>query len=306
VAFADDLLLITTGETIKEAETFSNFEMSKITAWSKENKVDFNEEKSKAMLISRRKRKEVKHIQMYLNNKPLEQVTTMKYLGIIIDDKFKFSQHISYAVDKCAKLIYSLYRSAKISWRLKREALKKIYKSEILPLLLYGAPIWIEAKKYEYNRRKYARVQRLINIRMAKAYRTTSSEALCIVTGKTPITFKPEEAVKKYNVGIRNGGHSQKIDHDVELKNWSHPADVLNIIEVKGYKKQTIQVYTDGRKSEHGVGSGVEIFVKEELKSQHKYKLDNRCSNNQAEQLAIVKAIEMIFEIKYRKTPRAR
>ena len=68
VAFADDLLLITTGETIKEAEIFSDVEMSKITAWSEENKVGFNEEKSKAMLISRRKRKEVKHIQIYLNN----------------------------------------------------------------------------------------------------------------------------------------------------------------------------------------------------------------------------------------------
>jgi len=64
VEFADDLLLITRGETIKEAERFSNVEMSKITAWSKENKVGFNEEKFKAMLISRRKRKEVKHIQI--------------------------------------------------------------------------------------------------------------------------------------------------------------------------------------------------------------------------------------------------
>jgi hypothetical protein len=73
--------------------------MSKITAWSKRNKVGFNEEESKVMLISRRKQKEVKDINIYLNNKPLEQVTTLKYLGIIIEDKFKFSQHISYAVE---------------------------------------------------------------------------------------------------------------------------------------------------------------------------------------------------------------
>jgi len=102
----------------------------------------------------------------------------MKYLGIIIDDKFKISQHISYASDKCAKLIYRLSRSANISWGFKHETLKTIYKSAILPLLLYCAPILIEAMKYEYNRRMCVRVQRLINIRMAKAYRTTSSEAL--------------------------------------------------------------------------------------------------------------------------------
>jgi len=75
--------------------------MSKINAWSKWNKVGFNEAKSKTMLISRRKRKEAKEIKIYLN-KPIEQDTTMKYLGIVIDDKFKFSQHISHAADKCA------------------------------------------------------------------------------------------------------------------------------------------------------------------------------------------------------------
>jgi len=99
------------------------------------------------MLISRRKLKELKYIQIYLNTKPLVQVTTMKCLGIIIDDKFKFTQHITYAANKCAKLIDSLLISAKIPWRLKHEALNTIYKGAILSLLLYGAPIWIEATK---------------------------------------------------------------------------------------------------------------------------------------------------------------
>ena len=54
------------------------------------NKIRFDEEKSKITLILRRKRKEVKEINVYLNNKTLEQVTTTKSIGIIID-KFKFS-----------------------------------------------------------------------------------------------------------------------------------------------------------------------------------------------------------------------
>jgi len=62
--------------------------------------IRFNEEKSKVMLISRRKRQEIKEIKIYLHNKPLEQVTTMKYLGIILDNKFKFSEHISRKVRK--------------------------------------------------------------------------------------------------------------------------------------------------------------------------------------------------------------
>jgi hypothetical protein len=58
VAFADDLILAIRNETIRAAENISNIEMSKITAWSRNNKINFNEDKSKVLIISRRKRKE--------------------------------------------------------------------------------------------------------------------------------------------------------------------------------------------------------------------------------------------------------
>jgi len=169
------------------------------------------------MLISRRKRKEGKGINVFLNNKPLEQVTKMIYLGIIIDNKFEVSEHISYATEKCTKLIDSLSKSAKISWGLKHEALKTIYKGAVLPLLLYGAPVWIEEMKYAYNRQKYIRVQILMNLRIAEAFHTTSSDALCILAGLTPIIIKTEEAVTQHN--LKKGKESQKqiLDREVEI-----------------------------------------------------------------------------------------
>jgi hypothetical protein len=60
VAFADDLILVLRGKTVSEAKNLTNLEVSKITAWAKSNKINFNEEKSKTMLISSRKRKEGK------------------------------------------------------------------------------------------------------------------------------------------------------------------------------------------------------------------------------------------------------
>jgi len=62
------------------------------------------------MLVSRRKRKENKNIIVYLNNKPLEQVTQIKYLGIILDHKFRFNEHITYAAEKRAKLIHNFQK----------------------------------------------------------------------------------------------------------------------------------------------------------------------------------------------------
>jgi len=72
---------------------------------------------------------------------------------------------------------------------------------------------------------------------------------------------------------------------------------VAAFIEVKVYVDKTIQIYTDGSKNEQGVGEGVAIFTENELVTKLKYKLDNRCSNNQAEQLAIATALEALETI---------
>ena len=72
-----------------------------------------------------------------------------------------------------------------LPWGIKHAAFATTYKGAVLPMVTYGVPAWIDVMKYEHNRHKYIRV-RLINIRMATAYRTTSSEQLCNLTGMTP------------------------------------------------------------------------------------------------------------------------
>ena len=132
----------------------ANLELSKIERWSRRNKVRFNEKNSKVMLVTRRKRREDKKIMLYLYSSPIEQVSQMKYLGIILDQKFKFQEHIKYAAERCTKLIYNLSRAARLHWGIKQEAIATIYKGAILPLLSYGAPVWFDAIKHAHNRHK--------------------------------------------------------------------------------------------------------------------------------------------------------
>ena len=58
IAFADNLIILTKGESIVEAENYTNLELRKISDWAQKNKLTFNENKSKVMLMSRRKRKQ--------------------------------------------------------------------------------------------------------------------------------------------------------------------------------------------------------------------------------------------------------
>ena len=173
----------------------------------------------------------------------------MKYLGTVIYSKFKFSEHISYAAQRC-KLIHSLSKLAKISWGLQHEALQTIYEGTVL----YGAPVWIEAMQYEQNRQRYVRVQRLTSIRMAKAYRRTSSQALCFLTGMTATIIKTGEAVRQYNIRKGKGNQTQLFDSEVELKNWPHPSEVVKITETKKCDEQMIRHTQMGAKMNKVLG----------------------------------------------------
>jgi len=58
IAFADDLIILTRGETVAEAENYMNIELRKIEEWAQNNKLKFNNTKSKVMPMSWRKRNE--------------------------------------------------------------------------------------------------------------------------------------------------------------------------------------------------------------------------------------------------------
>ena len=122
----------------REAENITNVELSKISEWATNNTIRFNEHKSKVMLLTRRKRKERQEIDIYLNNKTLTQVKSMKYLGIIFDYKLNFTEHIKYITEKCTKLIFSLSKSAKLYWGLGYTALKQSTQEEFYPSYLTG------------------------------------------------------------------------------------------------------------------------------------------------------------------------
>ena len=55
IAFADDLAILTYGKTLSEAEAFANSALATIENWAWENKMKFNESKSKATIIAKKR-----------------------------------------------------------------------------------------------------------------------------------------------------------------------------------------------------------------------------------------------------------
>jgi len=77
----------------------------------------------------------------------------------------------------------------------------------------------------------------------------------------------------------------------MEVKYWHHPAETITF-HTENHETSTIQIFTDGSKSVQGVGADVVIFKSGTHIRSLIYKLNKRCTKNQAEQLAILRALE--------------
>ena len=100
------------------------------------NKMRFNENKYKVKILARKKVRG--EINIFLNDKKLEQVKAIKYLGIHFDERLSFYNHIEQIADKSRALTYMLNRTAKLNWGLGHKSLKTIYEEAIVPLMTYG------------------------------------------------------------------------------------------------------------------------------------------------------------------------
>ena len=107
-AFADDLSLLSIGKTQYGIINNTRNIINKIMKWCKENGLQISTLKTKVIYWSKTKNKNhPKHIQ--IDGQKIEISKSVKYLGVIIDNKLNWNEHIQTTVNKCKKA-YSLQK----------------------------------------------------------------------------------------------------------------------------------------------------------------------------------------------------
>ena len=113
-----------------------NSDLSKINAWVNQWKMTFTSDPNKQAqeVIFSRKAKQIWHPPLNFNNKSVQQVQFQKHLGVSLDGKLDFREHLQNMVKNINKII-SLLR--KPQNKLPRAPLITIYKSFVRPPLDY-------------------------------------------------------------------------------------------------------------------------------------------------------------------------
>ena len=171
---SDIKVFFTTVYDINEAANSLNNDLVKITQWAYQWKMSFNPDISKQAheVIFSRKRSIVIHPPLNLNNIPVAQTNSQEHLGMQLDRKLNFEEHLSKVESKINKAIGIIRKLQNV---LPRSALITIYKSFIRPHLDYGDMIYDKA----FNESFHAKLESLqynATLAITGAIRGSSSE----------------------------------------------------------------------------------------------------------------------------------
>ena len=139
--FADDTSLFTIVKDKNESANILNDDLQLISSWAYKWKMLFNPDSKKPaqeVLFSRKKQIQ-NHPAISLNNIQVERTNFQKHLGLILDEKLNFKQHVDSAISKVSKGISVI---KKLRHTLPRKSLITIYKVFLRPLIDYGDIIY--------------------------------------------------------------------------------------------------------------------------------------------------------------------
>ena len=139
--FADDTYITTTGNSLTQVINFVNSDLSYISEWLLANKLSLNITKTEHMFIGSDDmlNKISDAVAVHFGNNPIKRVHKSKSLGIIIDERLSWTDHIDVLSRKVSSAIGGL-RQARPFVDLKTA--KTIYNSLIEPLFDYCDVVW--------------------------------------------------------------------------------------------------------------------------------------------------------------------
>ena len=95
-----------------------------------------------------RKKKSLNLQTLSLNNIHVKRASSQKHLGLILDEKLNFKQHIESAIVKINKGVAVI---KKLRYSLPRKSLITIYKAFLRPLIDYGDIIYKKLESVQYK-----------------------------------------------------------------------------------------------------------------------------------------------------------
>jgi ribonuclease HI len=205
IGFIDDVSIIAaSNSTETNCQSLASIH-TRCQDWARKHASKFNPTKYSLVHIPKRGTRQNLHHPVELPGlEPIQPQEHCRLLGLIVDSKLSWNQHVKHIQAKATKSLGALASLAGSTWGTGYQGLRQIYNAVVVPQLLYGCSAWFaptaDRKKYMVtNVEKLASIQHRAARIITGAFRATSKPALDVEAFSTPMRLRLErEAIHAY------------------------------------------------------------------------------------------------------------
>lgn len=318
--FADDFAITIIGEPRMKHDAFKRKvkrAAKLVTDWCDKTGLNINPDKTNAMAFGS-KQELRKMVNIKIHGKIINYVDSTRYLGVIIDHKLRWHEHVKHLVCQARKALWAARHMVSLNWGLTPKAMLYIYKNIILPRITFASIVWWPRTDLITEKNQLNKVQRLAMLLITNAFKTTPNIALMGLLNLNRLHVEIKKvALYTYDRLVTNGRwksvpnskHGKIADFSATLNSANDVFDTMpptrrekllhktTIIERANWKlpenayNDPNTWFTDGSKRANRSGLGV-------YNPKRRFKLSLRLSNDSTVMQAETRAItECVTEI---------
>jgi ribonuclease HI len=318
VGYADDIVLMVSG--IDHGTVCGRMQngLDVVQQWCEGVGLSVNPAKSEAILFTNRKKIEENRT-LTIFGAEVNVSKKVKYLGVILDSKLSWKDHIDHKISKATMAFWQCRRIMGSTWGITPKTARWLYCAVIRPAIVYGCIVWWTRTNTKSCVRALEKVQRLACACTTGCFKTTPTAALSVLLDIPPLqTFVQAEAMSAcYRLdrggiwrGKRDFGHisiermlhnkipASKLPGDQIVKRYDFKRNYLVTFPSRADWKLNPNLLNDGKRyftdgSKIRTRSGCGIFD-EERNTGYSFPLGRDISVFQAEVMAILECAVLI------------
>ena len=289
-AFADDCAVLLSGTHTSTLVKTMQKTLVDIERWGARAGLKFNPSKTVVIMFERRKEKQYKPLKMGGVEIPYSK--EVKYLGVTLDMGLNWRPHLKNKIGAAKKLMYVVNQAIRGNWGPPPALSKWAMTGIVRPALTYACGSWAHAITTKKLRKELDRIDRLGLLSVAQVSPSTPTQVLriaydipptrllidklavdCLIRYKDHMvlswdgvsrTKKRSKAHLKYLWDkVRPWNLDTNITDDIRALS---PARMYRVVtdsldkDTKYLSRSQINIYTDGSRTEEGVGAGYIIY----------------------------------------------
>ena len=196
---ADDLAIWTMAEHTATAAYRMQEALNRISAWADEWLVTINRTKTEATHFSLSPTKEVYSLK--IDDKEIPQQETLTYLGVKLDRRLTWTNHLNTMESKAIKKMAILKKLAGTQWGANSRILTQVFTGTVRPHLEYASPSWSTAAKT--NTARLSKVQNAALRIITGGMRTTPITAMEKTAGLHSLEERRQEKLLRLSEKLR-------------------------------------------------------------------------------------------------------